>query len=218
MNPILNKINIDLDNDSRMSSVTIDDNLEAGKKDETNLSTPLKGILKKTCDYSEEKILFYSKLIKICKSILLLIISFPIIFFDIYYGYSNESCINANPKKINVSLKLYLLVSGFTGILLVLTSILIICMDFQISEYFNDRISRINELELIRLKKFLKEFKKSCKYVVGMFCLLWNIIGSVLFWSYYYENYLCSIDISTYIFITLLIKLLASGIYLYHKL
>ena len=126
---------------------------------------------------------------------------------------------NKNPKNLDISLKLYLLVSGFMGIiLLVLSSILIIFMDFQISEYFNNKISRVNELELIKLKKFLDGFKKCCKYIVGIFGLLWNIIGSVLFWGYYYENDLCSIEISTYIFITLIIKLLASGLYLYRKL
>jgi len=160
-------------------------------------------------------------------------VSIPLIFCDIYYGYSNTNCVNSNPKYLDISLKLYLLLSGFMGIiLLVLACIIILFIDFEIvdnqeeeNENDNNKIGiknlnkiRFRELELIRIKEFIKTIKKIGKYMLGMFNLIWNILGSVVFWGYYYENGMCKIEISTYIFISLVIKLLASSIYLYHQM
>jgi hypothetical protein len=183
------------------------------------MSTPLRGILKKSCDYSKEHHLSYSKALKICKITILFIVSTPIIFCDIYYGFSNTNCVNTNPNNLDISLKLYLLLSGFMGIiLLVLASIIIIFMDFQLNEYCGKKLTRINELELIRIKEFIKSIQNFGKYILGMFNLIWNIIGSALFWVYYYENGICNIYISTYLFISLIIKMLSSIIYLCRKL
>ena len=213
----------ELDNESIMSSINIDDddliNLENGKNQETNISTPLRGILKKSCEYSEEHQLFYSKAIKICKISALFIVNTPILFCDIYYGFSNTNCVNTNPNNLDISLKLYLLLSGFMGIiLLLLASIIIIFMDFKLSEYCDKKLTRINELELIRIKEFIESIKNLCKHIISVFNLIWNIVGSVVFWAHYYENGLCNIYISTYLFISILIKLLASIIYLCRKL
>lgn len=219
----------DLENQSRLSSVTID--AQELSTNKTNLSTPLRGILKKSCEISGEKKLIYSNAIKICNLICLFMVSIPLIFCDIYYGYSNTNCVNSNPKYLDISLKLYLLLSGFMGIiLLVLACIIILFIDFEIvddqeEENDNNKIGiknlnkiRFRELELIRIKEFIKTIKKIGKYMLGMFNLIWNILGSVVFWGYYYENGMCKIEISTYIFISLVIKLLASSIYLYHQI
>lgn len=196
------------ESESRLSSIAIDVESQENIQDKNinnNLSTPLRGILKKSSDYSEEIRLYNIKVIKIFNLIALFIVSIPIIFCDIYYGYSNSNCINKNPNYINVSLKLYLLLSGFINILLlILSSLIIIFIDIIIQDHYS--------------KEIICAIKTIGKYMLGMFNILWNIIGSVIFWGYYYEQDNCNAEISTYLFISLLIKLLASSIYLYHKL
>jgi hypothetical protein len=199
---------IESDNESRLSSIAIDVESQesiSNKNQDTNLSTPLRGILKNSSDFSKENTLFYTKAVKIINVLTLFIICIPIIFCDIYYGYSKKKCVDINPDYLNISLKLYLLLSGFMNIfLLMLASIIILFDDINLTNHF------YNELICI--------IKKNGTYIFGMFSLIWNIAGSIIFWGYYYENDMCDKYVSTYIFISLLIKLLSSSIYLYSKI
>ena len=44
----------------------------------------------------------------------------------------------------------------------------------------------------------------------SVFHLIWNILGAVVFWGFAYKNNLCDKNVSTYLFITLIIKLIAN--------
>ena len=221
---MINEVNLhrmEYDNESTLSSIAIDDTpiiLNCDKNRENNLSIPLRGILKDSCDFSEEYNVFYTKIIKICIIIFLFIISIPIIFCDIYYGLIYKNCLNSKPYNLDISLKIYLLFSGFMGILLLVLASIIILLGSQFSDYCYKNLKNVSQFDLIHIKNFINKIKKMSKYLLGILSLVWNILGTFLFCGYYYENGICNIEISTYLFISLIIKLLVSIIYLSHKL
>jgi hypothetical protein len=42
--------------------------------------------------------------------------------------------------------------------------------------------------------------------LLGIFALIWNILGAVIFWGYIYGNGNCGRKVSTYLFVSLIIK------------
>jgi len=183
----------------RMSSIVIDVEIHGSSQSiisDTSIETPLKGILKKSSDYSEEDRLLQLRAAKVCSSIMILIICIPIIFCDIYYSLTDVSCVNESPSYLDISLKIYLLLSGIINLILIIIAITIIIF----IKDFSDK----NDIA------YLLTFGNS--YISFIFNLVWNIIGSIVFWGYIYDNGTCKIEISTYVFISLIIKLL--GIFL----
>lgn len=186
-----------------MTSITIDvDTHETNQSISSNsLNEPLKSILKKSSDYSEENRLVELSIKKLCCVTLLLLINIPIIFCDMYYGLTDKRCVNEKPPYLNVSLKIYLLLSGAInlGLLFVLIFALVYVKNF------GDK----NDIAYLMLVGNI--------YVSGIFNLMWNIIGSVVYWGYIYDNKTCEITMSTYIFISLIIKLIGCALFIFYK-
>jgi hypothetical protein len=182
----------------RMTSIVIDIESQNETKEEiiqetkTELQIPLKAILRKPDDQFADNIEVEKKLFKICLGLLVLVIMSPIIVCDLYFGFTDSSCSREQPDELAISLKLYLLVSGFVG-LSVMTIILfgITCLD----------LDNNSENDL---------FSMCCGYCgvicVGLFNFIWNIIGAVVFWGYIYGNGNCDKTFSTYVFVSLIIK------------
>lgn len=188
--------------DDKFSSIVIDvenQNLPLSNK-ENIIQIPLKGILKKKIEISDEERNFQIIAIKIFKIIGTLILFCPIIFCDLYYGFTDISCVNMRIKELNITLKLYLILCGFMNLLLLFITIISII-------YFEDNNSN-------KIMYILSTFKS---YLSCLFNLLWNILGSVIFWGYVYENGECNISVSTYIFISIIIKLVSCVLFLFYK-
>lgn len=188
----------------RMTSIVIDVETNGSSQSiisDTSIDTPLKSILKKSSDYYEEDRLLQLRAAKVCSSIMILIICIPIIFCDIYYSLTDVSCVNESPSYLDISLKLYLLLSGIINLILVLlTIVMIICLkDFD------------NKNDIAYLLTF------GNLYISCVFNLVWNLIGSIVFCGYIYENGTCKIGVSTYVFISLIIKLLGSFLSFCHN-
>jgi hypothetical protein len=90
-------------------------------------------------------------------------------------------------------MKTYLLVSGFSGLLFMLISICIIC---SLQKYIN------NEQNLICIKYL--------GLIGGLFHIFWNILGAATFWGTIYKRGDCNTIISTYIYISLIIKFIGN--------
>lgn len=188
----------------RMSSIVIDLETHGSSQSiisDTSIETPLKSILKKSSDYSEEDRLLQLRAAKVCTSIIILIICIPIIFCDIYYSLTDVSCVNERPSYLDISLKLYLLLSGIINLILIIIAITIIIF----IKDFSDK----NDISYL--------FAKYTLYIQTIFNLAWNLIGSIVFWGYIYENGSCKIGVSTYVFISLIIKLLGSFLSFCHN-
>jgi hypothetical protein len=126
--------------------------------------------------------------------ILLIIIASPIIISDLYFGFTDTSCVNDMPTGLEISMKLYLLVSGFVS----LTSMIVYIACIS-------SLSSIDENNSVNL---------CCVYftaaIVQIFHIIWNILGAVVFWGTIYGEKKCDKNVSTYIFVSLIMKFIAN--------
>lgn len=187
---ILNLVSPDYDNDN-----DIDIESETSKKNNGNQRI-LKGILKNTDINVEDEHRIRLIMIKICTSVLLIIMIAPIIVCDIYFGFTDSSCVNEIPNGFNITMKVYLLVSGFAGLACLLAII------YTIWSLSNDNDNN----NLTTLFYF-----KTIGIIIGLFQLMWNILGAVTFWKTIYKGGKCDLMISTYIYVSLIIKLIINS-------
>ena len=176
----------------------VNNDIETGSNNSSNNSSnnelvSLKGILKKSCDMDDE-IRTGKMVIKMCTTLLFIVLTTPIIVCDLYFGFSDHSCINEMPDGFNYTMKLYLLVSGFIGLSWLLFMIYTTC---SLSNN-NDN----NQTSII------------CAGCIGLivliFNLIWNILGAVTFWGSVYKGGHCDSKTSSYIYVSLIIKLVGT--------
>jgi len=191
-------LNIQPQEDQRLDSVNMSDIESQISNTQQNVSrTPLKGILRKP-DFDTPNIINNDAaamiLIKICMTLFILIIMSPIIIADLYFGFTDSSCVNDEPKNLAISMKLYLLVSGFVGIGTLLGYIINICC-----------LSPDKDSAVVNLCCFT-----FIAFVAGIFHIIWNILGAIVFWGTIYGDGNCDKNVSTYIFVSLIIKFVAN--------
>lgn len=190
-------LNIQSQEDQRLDSVNMSDiESQISTTSKTASTPPLKGILRKpefdTPNINNEAAAMI--LIKICMTLFILIIMSPIIIADLYFGFTDRSCVNDEPKNLAISMKLYLLVSAFVGIGTLVGFITNICC-----------LSPDKDIAVINLCCFT-----SIAVVAGIFHIIWNILGAIVFWGTIYGDGNCDKNVSTYIFVSLIIKFVAN--------
>ena len=162
----------------------------------------LKVILRKTPQNNVEDKENTEKIIKTVLTIFISILALPFIICDLYYAYNDTSCVQEYPNKFNINLKIYLLLSGYMLLLNVIIIIFGLCMTSRI---YNDFI---NVSIMIILGVFIM--------LSGILNVIWNIIGAIVFWGNIYKNDNCDNRISTYIFVSLIIKLFANFMFIFN--
>lgn len=185
----------------RMSSVTIDLEARQGSHDnliqQNSLHIPLKGILKNPNESIIEHKIIEQRLYKICLCLFVIVLITPIMFCDLYFGFTDNSCSKEEPDELAISLKLYLLVSGFKTLALlfgILVTIIFYDMDGNLYDY---------GICILCFTSFIL-------ILIALFNLIWDILGAVVFWAYIYGNGNCNKTFSTYVFISLIIKLVCN--------
>ena len=193
-----NDLNVNVIQQSYMTNKVlsvVNNDIETGSNssNSSNEKAVLKGILKKSRDEEDETRtgLF---VIKLCSTLVMIVLMTPIIVCDIYFGLSDHSCINEMSDGLNYTMKIYLLVSGFMGLSWLL---FVICTTCSLS-ISNDN----NQTSII------------CAGCIGLivliFNLIWNILGAVTFWGSIYKGGNCDSMTSTYIYVSLIIKLIGN--------
>ena len=185
-----------LNSDMRTSLMTISDDSSRRESQFTAVidleKQELKSILKKP--YKERA--YTAHVIKYIISFVTFLLCFPIVICDLYYGYSRDSCVEEYPNNLNINMKIYLVVGAYTNILIMM---LVICSISCLSR----RNSQAMHLYVVTVPKLIITYG-------SLFLLAWNIIGSVIFWGMLYNKNLCSSNISTYLFVTLVVKLVCN--------
>jgi hypothetical protein len=185
-----------LNSDMRVSLMTISDDSSRRESQATVLvdleKQELKSILKKP--YKERP--YAVHIIKYMISFVTFLLCFPIVICDMYYGYSKDSCVEEYPVKLNINMKIYLVVGAYANMLIM---VLVICSISCLSR----RNSKSMHLYMVTVPKLIVTYG-------SLFLLAWNIIGSVIFWGMLYNKNLCSNNISTYLFVTLVVKLVCN--------
>jgi hypothetical protein len=106
--------------------------------------------------------------------------------------------VNQDALRINLNLKTFLLVRGFSLLGLIFNVMMILCI-----------ISN----SLIQSYTFVKFFIGIQLGIIILTCLFlfaWNIIGAVIFWTYM-DTSKCSDSVYNYIFVSLVIVFVSSG-------
>lgn len=152
----------------------------------------LRGILKRPYKGGE----YTPHVIKHMLSFVPFLACFPIVICDLFYGYNKNSCVEDYPHNLNINMKIYLVVVAYTSILIMG---LVICCISCVS----NRDGASTHLWLVTVPKLIITYG-------SLFLLAWNIIGAVLFWGLLYNKNLCDNNTSTYLFITLIIKLVCN--------
>jgi hypothetical protein len=141
-----------------------------------------------------KKISYYTKLfVKAIFIFLIILINIPICVTELYYAFTDVSCIHIKNNNILFNLYIYLSVDGIYGIVCTVLCCLYIY-------YFID----VEKKQLIWLKKIII---KIILILLLLFNLSWITIGSVIFWSLI-DNYMCNNNIYSFIFAELIIKFL----------
>ncbi len=133
-----------------------------------------------------------TKKLMICSILTMFIVSFPFIFLDLYISYTDNSCVNQEVSKMSITLKTWLLVSGYINIFnLILGCIFAVYLMIKNSDtayFIGSMISTIFKL----------------------FNLSWNIVGAVLFWGYMNID-VCNTLTRNYVFARLIISFVTSS-------
>lgn len=157
--------------------------------DAEELHLPLKSILKrKPFDQNQNQDDMLSAL-KVC-ALIVMIFSIPIVLSDLYFAFADSPCINDTPRGLYLSLKNYLTVSGIMGLW---TMACIVALSF-VKEMTRFTIWGIRLVGLVNV----------------LFCFIWNILGGIVFWGTVYPQGNCDLNLSTYMYISLIIKIVAN--------
>ena len=170
--------------------------------DNNNNESQLKSILKPTLsnkDYNNN-LKLQINIIKIASIIFISIIAIPFIICDLYFAYNDTSCVDIYPKYIIfINMKAYLLVSGYYTIGFMCV---IICnLQFLSIENKNSNVICMSILSVII-------------NVSKVFLIIWNTIGAFIFWGTVYHLEKCKTIVYDYLFVSLVIKLIAILFYI----
>lgn len=145
-------------------------------------------------DMNEQKdVLDYYKIMMI---IIQLIFCGPFIICNLYYAYTDTSCVHKNNDNLQVNLFTYLVVDGLlSGIVLLMIIIYIIFMN----------IEKVNNKDNYLLSLLERLFK--------IFTFAWTIVGAIIFWGNDNSNS-CDQSVYNYIFTILIIKLITISSFL----
>lgn len=187
------------ENRSSISSVMISDEnisdcFERGPSDmeEGRTSSSIKGILRTSYETPEERDARHFHIAKLCAVIITIIICAPIILFDLIYAYTDKSCVDIYPNKLDINMKTYLLVCGYLGIANLIIVISVVLFSFNKDQTINTIIYTISVFVELLIKIFIQ---------------IWNIIGAIIFWGTLYHSNDCSKTTYNYLFVTIIIKL-----------
>jgi hypothetical protein len=129
--------------------------------------------------------------LKLCFSLIFIAICSPFIICDLYYAYTDDSCVHNPTKHLSIGLYDYLMVSGYFGV--AMCAVYIISMlSLTTSEDTNKCILMITT---------------AISYLYTMFSISWVIVGAVIFWSEI-DNSTCSKSTYSYVMASIIIRLI----------
>ena len=181
LNDSLNSKLYDIESQKLTSSVNESETLIKIKEQVDNLV----GILKNTRENDKDT----EEAINLCLStfaiLLILLISIPVVIIDLYYTFSDQSCLKHSTIPV-INLFVYLLVSGiYTGLEVIMTLITLYTTSKKIGD--------VNQIIYTRL-------------YITIFGFVWTFIGAIMFWKSFDYRKSCDNGIYTYVFAQIIIK------------
>lgn len=159
-------------------------------------SAELKSILRNTEKRRNNNIA--ENIIKLLITILTVLLCSPIIICDLYFGLNDDSCVEELPQSLSLSLQTYMITSALVGLSALTLVIISPC-------FISSDNSDVKKNCIVIISKIIST-------IFAVFHLIWNILGAIIFWGFAYKNNLCNKNVSTYLFISLIIKFIANYI------
>ncbi len=178
-------------------SSTIIENLENSKDIESGL-TLNKQTTDISCNVDSSKNCCINYCFKSTIWLLIMIFVCPIPFCDLYYGYTDDTCVSEPAGRLAINLKDYLLIYGW--IVMSVIGLLSIGLCFIDVNSFGSETN--NDRHFVCGGTFFSIISA----LVNVFLTIWNIFGAVIFWSLM-DISECSNSIYNYVFASLIIKL-----------
>jgi hypothetical protein len=153
----------------------------------TNTNNNIKGILKKNNETNNGNKMFV--ILKMIMFSIIIMLTMPFIFCNLYYAYTDKSCVSIEAGHLDINLKTYLAVDGIFCAITLFIVIIVICL-------VNESIT-INE----KNKCIFNIFGK----LATLFGIAWTIVGAIIFWKLI-DNNKCHKGVYNYVFTQLIIK------------
>jgi len=170
--------------------------IENGLPEKNNKIPEIKGILKNNNRDNQNDNNIKIFILKLITILFVALLVSPFVICDLVFGYRDDSCVDISPKNIGfMNMKIYLLVSGYTA--LGVLSCIIINLYFVASDNISENIIIVSFLSIVL-------------YISQVFFIIWNILGAVVFWGTLNKHNYCSKSINSYLFVSLIMKLLAN--------
>ena len=172
------------------------ENLENGLIDKNDIrTTEVKSILKKTNNSNSDN-KFREFILQFIGILFVILFVSPFVICDLVFGYKDDSCVDIYPENMGfMNMKIYLLVSGYLAIGLILC--IITNLYFVVNDNVGENIVLVAVLSIVL-------------HISQVFFVIWNILGAVIFWGTLNKHNYCSNSINTYLFVSLIMKLFAN--------
>ena len=122
--------------------------------------------------------------------IMLIVLSLPFIMYDLYFAITDKSCINQTSNILSLTMHDYLVINAIIDTIALSISICIISHSTDLDEW--------------------KHFIKFCGFIVIIFCMIWAIVGALIFWRFM-DNEKCDDSVFNYLGIRLIIMLICNS-------
>ena len=146
---------------------------------------------------ASESTLGESRIECLSKILAILIIAIVIVPFgitNVYYAYTDKSCVNLRAGKLYINLQDYLVINGIWYLLnFIFNSVIITYLNTnKIVKFYNNPITKL------------------IGTIGAVFNLSWTIIGGIIFWSLI-DNNECDKGVYNYVFAQLIIQFVIIG-------
>ena len=131
-----------------------------------------------------------------------LIITLPVLICDIYFVTSNSECITTEAKELSINMKVYL-IGCVCESLLIFTA-----FAFLIKKYSSESLEFFEKYYILFFISYI---------ILSIFMVAWHILGAVIFFGTLYPEHKCSKNANTYLFVSLIMKLLGCLICVHNK-
>ena len=199
----------DIETGLKKSTTDIDIDIENGLKTSlSNISLTVNNTNTNANTVNNKKynIFFKNCGLKFVFWLVIMIVIFPIPFCDLYYGYTDNSCVNEHAGKLAINLKDYLLVYGYT----IMSVLSFLSIGLCFTDIFDDGIKKPICLEYGECLII-----NGC-FLIGIFINVWNIFGAIIFWGFMDINK-CSNGTYNYVFTSLILKIISNVYFTLHR-
>jgi hypothetical protein len=126
--------------------------------------------------------------LKMCVAFLVCTVISPFVICDLYFAFTDETCVHQPIQKLQLNMYSYLIVSGVVGLLYM---IFLQTVDYIVVYDSPRQDDDLNEIILFGCTV--------AQTLFNLFTISWTVVGCVIFWGYM-NNSECSEEVYNYLF------------------